>query len=172
MTTRTLVALALSITATTACTVGNDGHPAPFFHSPTSPSTGPAPAPPTPTPPPVTPTPPPAFPTIALGEVVRFQFVEEDWICIREGGRCRSYLITMPAAGDFEVVVASISGASDFTALTEMYLVGPGAPDDWSVGPGARISVRSRVVAGATYEIRMYSPVVPSVELELRTTLQ
>lgn len=68
-----------------------------------------------------------------------------------------------------ETVLTSVSGDAAFTTTTEMYVV-PGG-DSWSVGPGARLRVAIPVTAGTTYEIRMFSAVVPSAELELRTTL-
>jgi hypothetical protein len=126
---------------------------------------GPSPAPsPAPTPPPA------AFPSIAVGEVVRFQFTADDVACVGAGGRCRSYNVTAPSSGKLEAVATSVSGDSSFVSTLEMYVV-PGG-DYWDVGPGPRISVTVPAAAGATYEIRMYSATVPSVELELRTSLQ
>jgi hypothetical protein len=126
---------------------------------PTAPSPVPAPAP---TPPPVT------FPSITVGEVVRFRFTADD-LCF-SGGGCRSYNVTTPSGGRLEAVVTSVSAEGTFISTTEMYVV-PGG-DSWDVGPGPRISVTIPVGAGRTYEIRMFSARVPSVELELRTSLQ
>ena len=126
---------------------------------------GPSPAPsPAPTPPSA------AFPSIAVGEVVRFQITADDVACAGAGGRCRSYNVTAPSNGKLEVVATSVSGDSSFVSTLEMYVV-PGG-DYWDVGPGPRISVTVPAAAGGTYEIRMYSATVPSVELELRTSLQ
>jgi hypothetical protein len=52
----------------------------------------------------------------------------------------------------------------------EMYLV-PGA-DNWNIGPGPRISVTAKATKGTTYEIRMFSGTVPSVDLELLASLK
>jgi hypothetical protein len=122
---------------------GCSGHPSTL---PATPSPVPNPAP---TPGPVT------FPSITIGDVVRFQFTADDVPCVGGGGRCRSYNITSPSDGWLEVVVTSVSGE-----------------DSWNVGPGPRISVTIPVRARGTYEIRMFSPNVPSVELELRASLQ
>ena len=46
-----------------------------------------------------------------------------------------------------------------------MYVV-PGA-DSWLVGPGARIGASFTVQTGSEHEIRMFSPTLPSEELEL-----
>ena len=113
---------------------------------------------------------PPQFPTISVGETVRFQFAADDPHCVGAGGRCRSYNVTAPSDGHLEVVLKSLSGDGSFVATTEMYVV-PGG-DWWDVGPGPRISVTVRVRAGFVYEIRMYSATVPSMELELRASLQ
>lgn len=146
------------------CTAGSDGHGGFLPLSPSGPIAAPAPAP-APAPPPV------SFPSIKVGEVVRFQFTTNDLLCDPQGGgRCRSYEITAPSTGVMDVVVTSISGDASFVSTLEMYVV-PGA-DDWMTGPGPRISASLGVVAGATYEIRMYSSLVPSAELELRATLQ
>lgn len=125
------------------------------------PSPVPAPAP---TPGPVT------FPSITIGDVVRFRFTADDVPCVGGDGRCRSYNVTAPSDGQLEVVITSVSGEDSFVSTVEMYVV-PGG-DSWNVGPGARISVSVPVRAGGTYEIRMFSPQVPSVELELRTLLR
>jgi hypothetical protein len=101
-----------------------------------------------------------------VGEVVRFQFTDDDVPC--GGGRCRSYLLTAPSDGELEVVVTNLAETSHPTI--DLYIV-PGA-DDWVIGPGPRISAKATVGAGITYEIRMYSDIVPSEELELRTSLQ
>jgi hypothetical protein len=130
---------------------------------------GPTTPPPLPLP---VPAPTPAvFPLIQLGEIVRFQFTADDVPCVGGGGgRCRSYNVTTPSDGQLEVALTSVSLADSFVATTEMYVV-PGG-DSWSVGPGSRISVTIPVRSGNTYEIRMYSERVPSVELELRAALQ
>lgn len=128
---------------------------------PTAPTVAPAPTPlPTPTP----------FPSITVGDAVRFQFTADDAPCVGAGGRCRSYYITAPSDGRLEVAVASVSGQDSFISGLEMYVV-PGG-DSWDVGPGPRISVTLPVRAGFTYEIRMYSAIVPSVELVLRASLR
>ena len=142
----------------TAC----GGSPSPL---PTAPSTVPAPAP---TPPPVTSC--SSCPSITVGEVIRFRFTADDVPCAGGGGSCRSYNVTTPSDGRLEAVVTSVSAEEAFTSTTEMYVV-PGG-DSWDVGPGPRISVTIPVRAGRTYEIRMFSAKVPSVELELRTSLQ
>jgi hypothetical protein len=67
------------------------------------------------------------------------------------------------------VEVSSVSEQTNFLSTLEMYLV-PGA-DDWQTGPGPRISVTAPVTQGRTYEIRMFSGAVPSVELELIASL-
>lgn len=128
---------------------------------PTAPTVAPAPTP--------VPAPGP-FPSITVGDVVRFQFTAEDVPCVGAGGRCRSYNVTAPSDGRLEVVLASVSGEDSFIPTTEMYVV-PGG-DWWDVGPGPRISVTIPVRAGGTYEIRMYSAMVPSVGLELRASLR
>jgi hypothetical protein len=102
--------------------------------------------------------------------VVRFHFTADDVACAGAAGRCRSYNVTAPSDGRLEVVATSVSGESGFVSTLEMYVV-PGA-DYWDVGPGPRISATVQVRAGGTYEIRMYSAQVPSVELELRASLQ
>jgi hypothetical protein len=109
------------------------------------------------------------FPSITIGEVVRFQFTLDDVRCSGEG-RCRSYNVTAPTDGRLEVELTSVSGEGTFISTTEMYVV-PGG-DSWLVGPGPRISVAIRARAGGTYEIRMFSAKGPSVELELRASLQ
>ena len=122
---------------------------------PTAPS--PAPVPP--------PTPPPAiFPSITVGEVVRFRFTADDVQC--GAGHCRSYNVSPGSNGRLEVVLTPVSVGDGL----EMYVV-PGG-DSWDVGPGPRISVTVPVQASGTYEIRMYAAKVPSVELELRASLQ
>ena len=127
----------------------------------TAPTAAPAPTPlPAPTP----------FPSIAVGDVVRFEFTADDVACAGANGRCRSYNVTAPSDGRLEVVLGSVSGDAGFISSTEMYVV-PGG-DSWDVGPGARISVTVPVRAGGTYEIRMYSAKVPSVGLELRASLR
>ena len=112
----------------------------------------------------------PNFPAIVVGQIVRFQFTAEDSSCVAGDGACRSYNVTAPSDGRLEIVLMSVSGEDGFIRTTEMYVV-PGA-DSWDVGPGPRISATIPVKAGATYEIRMYSAKVPSVELELRASLQ
>jgi len=67
-----------------------------------------------------------------------------------------------------DVVLRSVSGDTGFTRDTEMYVV-PGA-DSWGVS-GAQLTATLPATAGLIYEIRMYSPVVPSVELELLASL-
>jgi hypothetical protein len=104
-----------------------------------------------------------------VGEVVRFRFVADDWACSRDGGRCRSYLLTAPSDGELEVVVTSLEQSVHHPHI-DLYIV-PGA-DEWIVGPGVSISAKARVTVGSTYEIRMYSSRVPSEELELRTSLR
>jgi len=69
-----------------------------------------------------------------------------------------------------EVVLTPVSPDSNFIGKTDLYLV-PGA-DDWTVGPGNRISVNAVVRSGGTYEIRMFSSQIPSDEFELRTSLR
>ena len=122
-------------------------------------------------PPAVAPAPPPVpFPSIVVGEVVRFQFTAEFSSCVKAGGACRSYNVNDPSDGQLTIVLTPVSGDDGFVSTTEMYVV-PGA-DNWDVGPGARISATIPARAGATYEIRMFSSKVPSVELELRASLQ
>lgn len=121
-------------------------------------------------PPSVAPPPPVTFPAVTVGEVVRFWFTADDVPCAGAQGRCRSYNVTAPSDGRLEVVVTSVSREASFVSTLEMYVV-PGG-DSWDVGPGPRISVTIPVRAGGTYEIRMYSAQVPSVELELRASLQ
>lgn len=133
-----------------ACTDGRRPFP------PTAPTRAPAP-------------PRPNFPSITVGEVVRFQFTTDDWACAGALGRCRSYNITAPSDGLMSVAITSTSDDTSFVGTLELYVV-PGA-DDWEVGPGPQIGARVAVRAGSIYEIRMYSTVVPSVELDLRTTL-
>ena len=112
---------------------------------------------------------PPSFRSIAVGTVVRFQFTADDVPCVGGDGRCRSYTVTAPSDGRLEVVVTSVSGQDNFVPTMEMYVV-PGG-DYWDVGPGPRISVTVPVKAGGTYEIRMFSAKVASLELELRASL-
>ena len=114
--------------------------------------------------------PPVTFPSIAVGEVVRLQFTADDVPCGGAGGHCRSYNVTAPSDGRLEVEIRSVSGESSFVSTLEMYVV-PGG-DSWDIGPGPRISVTIPVRAGATYEIRLYSPKIPTVELELRASLR
>ena len=122
------------------------------------------------TPIPAAPVPPrPSFPSINVGEPVRFQFTTDDNPCVGGGGRCRSYDIIAPVSGQLDVVLRSVSGDPGFTVYTEMYVV-PGA-DSWIVS-GARLTASLPASTGTTYEIRMYSPVVPSVELELLASLR
>jgi len=129
---------------------------------PTEPYSPPPPPPPRPPAPPI--------PAVMFGEVIRFRFTAEDWACNREG-RCRSYNVTVPSDGELTVVIVPATTVDDLSFDTlEMYIV-PGA-DDWKFGPGRQISATARVSAGATYEIRMFNPRVPSVELELRMTLR
>jgi hypothetical protein len=115
-----------------------------------------------------TPPSPPAFPPITVGEPVRFRFITDDREC--GSGRCRSYSLTAPSQGLLEVVLTSVSGDDSFVSKTEMYVV-PGG-DSWVEGPGPRISVTIPVVAGSTYEIRMFSFQDPSLELELRASIR
>jgi hypothetical protein len=77
-------------------------------------------------------------------------------------------LLTTPSNGELVVVVTTLQEKSHPTI--ELYIV-PGA-DDWETEPGRRIFAKATVKAGVTYEIRMYSDIVPSEELELRTSLQ
>ncbi len=125
--------------------------------------------------PPIVPVPsPPVFPnpatsSIKIGEVVRFRFTTDDARCV-SWGWCRSYSITAPSDGRLEVAVTSVSLEDSLVSTIDMY-VEPG-PDHWDTGPGQRISVTTPVKSGATYAIRMYSVKAPSVELELRTSLQ
>jgi hypothetical protein len=109
------------------------------------------------------------FSSITVGEVVRFQIATDDWACAGSLGRCRSYNITAPSDGLMSIAITSTFDATSFLGSLELYVV-PGA-DDWEVGPGSRIGARVAVRAGSIYEIRIFSAVVPSVELELRTTL-
>jgi hypothetical protein len=125
--------------------------------------------PPSLTPPPPLPTPPP-IPAILLGEVVRFRITTDDYACIRGEGRCRSYNVTVPSNGEIVVVITPITPDDPLVETLEMYIV-PGA-DYWQVGPGRQISATARVSAGRTYEIRMFMSRVPSLELELRTSLR
>ena len=111
----------------------------------------------------------PNFPSISVGEVVRFQIASDDWACAGTSGRCRSYNITAPSDGLLSFAVTSTSDDTSFLGTLELYVV-PGA-DEWEVGPGPQIGARVAVRAGSIYEIRMFSAVVPSLELELRTTL-
>lgn len=111
----------------------------------------------------------PSFPSINVGEPVRFQFTADDYPCVGGGGRCKSYDLTAPVSGQLDIVLRSVSGDPGFTRLTELYVV-PGA-DDWLVS-GARLTASLQATGGTTYEIRMYSPVVPSVELELLASLR
>jgi hypothetical protein len=128
------------------------------------------PYPPSNLPPPPPPIPPqPPIPEIMLGEVIRFRFTTDDWACNREG-RCRSYNVTVPSDGEMVVVITPMTTDDPSFEYLEMYIV-PGA-DDWQVGPGRQIGATARVISGRTYEIRMFMPIVPSVELELRTSLR
>jgi hypothetical protein len=149
-----------------ACHTGNEGRP---FLPPLGPTANvPLPAP-SPVPAPAPARPPVSFPLITVGEVVRFQFTNDDWACAGATGRCRSYNITAPSDGLMSVAVTSTSADTSFLGSLEMYVV-PGA-DDWEVGPGPQIGARVAVRAGLVYEIRMFSSTVPSTELELRTAL-
>jgi hypothetical protein len=105
-----------------------------------------------------------------LGEVVHFRITVDDYACTRGEGRCRSYNVTVPANGEMVVVITPMTPDDPSFEMLEMYVV-PGA-DDWRVGPGREISATARVSAGGTYEIRMFMPKVPSLELELRTSLR
>ena len=141
---------------------------------PTEPSEpSPPPPPPTQSPIPATPPPPPTrppIPAIVLAEVVRFRITTDDYACTQGGGRCRSYNVTVPSNGEMAVVVTPVTPDDPLFETLEMYIV-PGA-DDWRIGPGRQISATARVSAGGTYEIRMFMPRVPSLELELRTSLR
>lgn len=148
--------------ASTSCDFGR------VVYLPTEP-TEPYPPPNLPPPPPPLP-PSPPFPEIMLGEVIRFRFTTDDWACTRGEGRCRSYNVTAPSNGEMVVVITPITADDPSFELLEMYIV-PGA-DDWQVGPGRQIGATARVTAGRTYEIRMFMPMVPSLELELRTSLR
>jgi hypothetical protein len=139
--------------AAAACHDGPTVLPAPTSPAPVAPAPRPVP-----------------FPSIALDQVVRFRFTADDVDCVGGGGRCRSYSVTVPSDGQLEVVLTSGSGDSQFVSFTEMYVV-PGG-DWWTTGPGPRISVTVPVRADGTYEIRMFSARVPSVELELRASLR
>jgi hypothetical protein len=121
------------------------------------------PSPPTPVPVPG------PFPSITVGEPVRFQFTRDDYACVGGNGRCKSFNVSPASGGQLDVVLRSISGDASFTRDTEMYVV-PGA-DSWRVS-GAQLTATLTADAGATYEIRMYSPVVPSIELELLVSLR
>jgi hypothetical protein len=127
----------------------------------------PSPTPSVASPPPRSPA--PAFPSVAVGEVVRFQFTNDDTDCVGGGGRCRSYNVTAPSDGRLLAEVKSVSGDPSFLSTMEMYVV-PGG-DFWDTGPGPRISVTIQATAGRTYEVRMYSALVPSVDLELLASL-
>jgi hypothetical protein len=105
-----------------------------------------------------------------FGEVVRFRFTTDDWACSRSEGRCRSYNVTVPSNGEMVVVITPLTPDDLLFERLEMYIV-PGA-DDWQTGPGRQISATAQVSAGRTYEIRMFMPIVPSLELELRTSLR
>lgn len=144
------------------CTGGDSGLP--WYRTPMAPTpvTAPRPAAPAPV----------TYNTITIGEVIRTEITAEDDPCVGSEGRCRNYQFVAPADGLFEVVATPTTPENMYVVAMEIYLVGPGAPDDWIVGPGARISVSARIVAGARYEIRMYSEQVPSGEFELRTALQ
>ena len=113
---------------------------------------------------------PPLFPSITVGEAVRFRFTADDVPCVSGDGRCCSYNVTASSDGRLEVELTSVAGEGSFVSTTEMYVV-PGG-DSWDVGPGPRISVTVPVRAATTYEIRMFSDKVPSVELELRASLK
>ena len=124
---------------------------------------------------PVTSSPPAAaqpliFPVIAVGEEVRFRITTDDYPCTREAGRCRSYSVTAPSDGRLEVALTSATGQDSFVATTDLYVV-PGG-DSWETGPGPRLTVTIPARGGTTYEIRMYSSTVPSVELQLRAALR
>ena len=148
--------------ASTSCDFGR------VVYLPTVPT---EPYPPPNLPPPPSPIPPqPAISEIMLGEVIRFRFTTDDWACNRDGGRCRSYNVTVPSTGEMVVVVTPITPDDPLFEYLEMYIV-PGA-DDWQVGPGRQIGATARVTAGRTYEIRMFMPTLPSPELELRTSLR
>ena len=151
-----LIAVALCI-AGAACTDGT--HDRGLF-PPVAPTATPS-APPAP--------PSPNFPSISVGEVIRFQIASDDSACAGTSGRCRSYNITAPSDGLLSFAVTSTSDDTSFLGTLELYVV-PGA-DEWEVGPGPQIGARVAVRAGSIYEIRMFSGVVPSLELELRTTL-
>jgi hypothetical protein len=105
-----------------------------------------------------------------LGEVVRFRITTDNYACSRDEGRCLSYNVTVPSPGDLAVVITPINPDDPSFDRLEMYIV-PGA-DDWQTGPGRQISATARVSAGNTYEIRMFIPIVPSPELELRASLK
>jgi hypothetical protein len=109
------------------------------------------------------------FPSINVGEPVRFQFTRDDYACVGGNGRCKSFNVTPGSGGQLDVVLRSISGDASFTRDTEMYVV-PGA-DSWRVS-GAQLTATLPAAAGTTYEIRMYSPVVPSIELELLVSVR
>ena len=162
---RTLDAVAVAVftLAGVACTDGAGGLAQPT--PPTAFAPNPAPAP-NPVP---APNPAPSFPSITVGEPVRFQFTQDDRPCVGASGRCKSYNVTAPANGQMEVVLRSVSGDAAFTVFTEMYVV-PGA-DWWNVS-GSQLIATLPALAGSIYEIRMYSPVVPSVELELVASLR
>jgi hypothetical protein len=136
---------------------------------PTSPTPPALATPPALTTPPVI-APPLTFPVIAVGEEVRFRITTDDYSCTRAAGRCRSYSVTAPSDGRLEVTLTSVTGQDSFVATTDLYVV-PGG-DEWDTGPGPRLSVTIPAKGGTTYEIRMYSSTVPSVELQLRAALR
>jgi hypothetical protein len=154
---RFLLACAVLSTTGAACTEGTNAR---RFLQPMVPT---APSEPAPAPRPMN------FPSITVGEVVRFQVATDDWACSGTSGRCRSYNITAPSDGLLSFAITSTSGDTSFLGTLELYVV-PGA-DEWEVGPGPQIGARVEVRAGSIYEIRMFSAVVPSLELELRTRL-
>jgi hypothetical protein len=114
--------------------------------------------------------PPPTLPVLKVGEKVLLRITNDDYVCTRDAGRCRSYSVTVPSDGRLEVALTSVAGQDSFVSTTDLYVV-PGG-DYWDTGPGPRLTVIIPVKANGTYEIRMYSAIVPSVELELRASLQ
>lgn len=128
--------------------------------------TGPTPiySPPPPPPPQVR----PPIAAIAFGEIIRFRFKAEDFLC--GAGRCLSYYVTAPSDGTMDVVIKPTTPNDPFFPGLELYIV-PGA-DDWDVGAGPQISATASVKAGQQYEIRMSISAAPSPEFELRTSLR
>jgi hypothetical protein len=107
--------------------------------------------------------------SIAVGESIRFHFDSDDIPCDSLGGRCRSYLVAAAVNGAMDVVLKAVSRtAGSLQGIEVQVSPGGGVP---AVGPGPRMNLTAAISAGTTYEIRLYSRLVPSEDLELTVAI-